>query len=380
MARIALYSHDTLGLGHLRRCLKLAHHLREHFGSVDGMLLTGSPWHGLFPPPAGFRIVPLAPVVKTAGGDYRSRDIELGLEAVLDRRRRVVTEEIEAFAPQLFVVDNVPCGLRGEVVDALLRVRAGGGRNVLALRDVLDDLETIREEWRRAGAIEAVAELFDEIWLFGDATDAAELTGGGPLSHVASRVRACGRIGQCEVDVDGGLEPPAGRPVVLVTGGGGRDASPLMLAYLEAVHTYRPPVTSHLVLGPDFPALHEPTASPLPDLEIESFVHDLPRRLARSSVIVSMAGYNTVCEILASGRPAVLVPRVTPRQEQLLRARRWQREGRARMIEPSRLTPEGLWTAVEELLASPGHRRLPASGGRAAAVRAEALLASAGGG
>lgn len=386
MRRIAIYSHDTLGLGHLRRCLKLAEHLKAQFGEVQGLLVTGSPWHGLFPLPEGFRVAPLPPVKKTADGRYESREAGVDLATVIAERRVRISTRLKAFQPELFVVDNVPCGLQGEVLPALRALRRRGTLTVLALRDVLDDPETICHEWARAGAFEAVSQLFNEIWVFGDEADAAALTTDGPLAGVAGKVHSCGRIGVgAEV-----WKPPSlaidwrtRRPLVLVTGGGGQDASPLMRAYLSAVHSFRPAVDSHLILGPDFPRSDReplPPTDQLP-LRVTGFVPDLPERMARSNVVVSMAGYNTVCEILASGRPAVLVPRVTPRQEQLIRARRWTRSGRTRMIDPRRLTPEGLWEAVGELLELPesapsagGHEGTALHGGEVAARRAAALL------
>src|SRR5437016_7118415 len=53
------------------------------------------------------------------------------------------------------------------------------------------------------------------------------------------------------------------------------------------------------------------------------------------SVVVSMGGYNAVCEVLSAERPTVIVPRVRPRKEQLLRAQALQRRGVARMIHRS---------------------------------------------
>jgi predicted glycosyltransferase len=384
MRRIAIYSHDTLGLGHLRRCLKLADHLRAQFGALRGLLLTGSPWHGLFPLPDGFGVEPLPPVAKAPDGRYACRARGVDLSTVIGARRARISARLDAFRPELFVVDNVPCGLHGEVLPALRALRRRGTRTVLALRDVLDDPTTICREWVRAGAIDAVAQLFDEIWVFGDAADTEALMAEGPLAGVASKVISCGRIGVAGRDREPSrvvADQRADRPLVLVTGGGGQDAEPLMRAYLSAVHAFRPAVDSHLVLGPDFPRRDRQSLPPTGDapLRVTGFVPDLPERMARSNVVVSMAGYNTVCEILASGRPAVLVPRVTPRQEQLIRARRWSRRGRTRMIDPRRLTPEGLWEAVGELLAlpsvgAPSLGEIGLHGGRVAARRAAALL------
>ncbi|MCZ6725869.1 MAG: glycosyltransferase, partial [Acidobacteria bacterium] len=237
---------------------------------------------------------------------------------------------------------------------------------------------TIRREWERAGAYQAVAELFDEIWVFGDSNDTETLIDGGPLAQVASKVHSCGRIGHLEAPSSPWPGSPSGdqKPVVLVTGGGGRDAAPLVRTYMDAVSFFRPAVTSHVVLGPDFPPNDRARLAftTREGLTVADFVPDLPDRLARSSVIVSMAGYNTVCEILASGRPAVLVPRITPREEQLLRARRWQRDGRIRMIDPRELSPQALWTAVEQLLDAPPVAGREFHGGQVAACRAAALL------
>jgi predicted glycosyltransferase len=66
-----------------------------------------------------------------------------------------------------------------------------------------------------------------------------------------------------------------------------------------------------------------------------------------------MAGYNTMCETLALGTPALVVPRTTPRLEQALRARAFEGHGLARVLPPDQLTPEDLRRALQEVLAMP---------------------------
>jgi predicted glycosyltransferase len=46
--RILMYSHDTFGLGHLRRCRTIAHYLAERFGGMHIMIISGSPIAGAF--------------------------------------------------------------------------------------------------------------------------------------------------------------------------------------------------------------------------------------------------------------------------------------------------------------------------------------------
>jgi len=246
---------------------------------------------------------------------------------------------------------------------------------------VLDEPGVVAEEWTRAGALEPLTELYDEIWVFGDAYDARDLAEMGPLAAAADKVRACGHLGRRRAGLPpvlgGRWQEPRRRPLVLVTGGGGGDAPPLVRSYLEALRRYRPRFTSRLVLGPDYPAA-DLRAVPGAATEVRSFEPRLANWLAASDVVVSMAGYNTVCEILESGRRAVLVPRVWPRQEQWLRALRWQRQGRVRVIHPGRLNARALWREIERVLAEPSPVPLSLGGGAVAAGRAARLLESGG--
>ena len=48
-----------------------------------------------------------------------------------------------------------------------------------------------------------------------------------------------------------------------------------------------------------------------------------------------MGGYNTFCEILTLDKPALIIPRSVPRQEQLIRAERAVRLGLVTMLDPA---------------------------------------------
>jgi predicted glycosyltransferase len=379
--KIAFYSHDTMGLGHLRRCLKMAAAITDRLGTQDGLILTGSPWSNLLTPPPGFRFVSLPPVIKTGPSEYQSRDPALSLDDVIARRRAVLEGELVRFAPQLLVVDNVPCGLGGEILPALVALRRLGTCIVLSLRDVLDEDEAIRKEWDAAGAIPTLVGLYDEIWLFGD-RDSATYNMIPP--RLQDRTVVCGHLGEL------GLQPgscahesrraprdskPA-EPEILVTGGGGGDAGVLVETYVAALRQYRPAARTRIVLGPEFPAEQVPQGADLGALGVTlvKFEDDMGRAIHDADVVVSMAGYNTVCEVLAVGRRMVLVPRVWPRREQLIRASELARHGRAEVIHPYALTPGSLWGAVERALSQPAAIPSPQVGGQRVGQRAFELL------
>ena len=158
-ARIAFYSHDTLGLGHMRRCLKIAEAIEDTIPGASGMMLSGSPWSSMLAMPAAFQLVSLEPVRKLGPGLYRPRTGTLDITEVLLARSRRLQEELLDFGPDLLVVDNVPCGLKGELLPALRRLRRRGCRVALSLRDVLDDDASMLAEWNASGALEALARL-----------------------------------------------------------------------------------------------------------------------------------------------------------------------------------------------------------------------------
>ena len=371
MLRVAFYSHDTLGLGHIRRCLKLIEAIRSTLVDVQGLLITGSPWAQLFQQPEGFEFLRLPPIVKR-GDTYRPLQRGKQLAEVLESRRNGLSDCLQVFSPDLLIVDNVPCGLKGEMLGALRRLRENGRtRAVLALRDVLDRPDRIAREWTAVGAVEALESLYDEVWIFGDQQDLVQMSSLPGMS--SARKETFGRIGIRDPGVSGssaarqvGFAIDAPPPRVLVTGGGGGDAEGLVSTYVAMLRDGRP-VRSRIVLGPDFP---EETAARLETRNgflagVESFVPDLP---------AAMAGSNTICEIESVGRRAVLVPRVWPREEQLMRARRQEAQGRAIVLHPGDLTPAALWEAIAQALSRPAPEPLRHLGARNAALRAAELL------
>jgi predicted glycosyltransferase len=145
------------------------------------------------------------------------------------------------------------------------------------------------------------------------------------------------------------------RPLVVVTAGGGGDGFEIFKTYLEALphsDTLRG-AHSVLVTGPLMARgkrelLHHAAGDP--NLTLIEFTPDLVSYLAAADLAISMAGYNTVCEILAQGTRSLLVPRTRPRTEQLLRAERLAARGLARMLHPDELSPSRLIAEVESAL------------------------------
>jgi predicted glycosyltransferase len=76
----------------------------------------------------------------------------------------------------------------------------------------------------------------------------------------------------------------------------------------------------------------------------------MERLIGAANAVVSMGGYNTVCEIANQRKPFLIVPRTVPREEQLIRAQVLCRKGFCDYLHPDELTPARLREKILALL------------------------------
>ena len=352
--RVLLYSHDTYGLGHLRRSLTIAGALTEAGAARECLIVSGSPMAGRFACPPGVRIARIPPVVKTAEGGYRALDGAEAVERVVDRRRAEITMAERRFAPDLVVVDKEPWGLRGEMGPALAAASGRGARIVLGLRDVLDDEHALLREWERKGAREAIERYYDEIWVYGLPAMCHPLAGLGLAPETESRIVYTGYLRR---SLPPGPAESGPAPGLLVTTGGGADGAALIEWVLSAYeHDARLQPDALIVYGPFLDArararLDTRVAALAPRVAALEFHPRLERVMAAAGGVVAMGGYNTFCEILSMDRPAVIVPRTRPRREQAMRAEAAERLGLLAMrdLERDGARPEVMAAAIRAL-------------------------------
>ncbi|MGI8475761.1 MAG: glycosyltransferase [Thermomicrobiales bacterium] len=165
----------------------------------------------------------------------------------------------------------------------------------------------------------------------------------------------------------------------MVTSGGGVDGRQLLEAALRALALKRLDVAALVVTGPlladaDRRALGQ-LAERLPNVTLRSFEPDLGRYLAAADLVVCMAGYSSIAEVLAHRRRSIVVPRVKPWPEQRVRAERLARLGLIATIHPDALTPERLRAEiVRSLAAPPPPHTVDCDGARRSAAAIDALL------
>lgn len=359
--RIALYSHDALGLGHIRRNLAIAHTASRHC-RPDILLLTGAPHVAVGHLPTGCDLVALPSLSKDAEGRYAASHLSMERDEMVALRRSILEAAVGSFAPDVLIVDKHPRGFAGEMEQALRAARAAGARIVLGLRDVLDDPETASEQWRRDGSAAALHEWYDEIWVYGDLAVHDTLAGLEVPEHLASRITHTGYLATGRATLTRPSPMPVAEPYVLAMVGGGADGAEVATAFARA--TYPRGHHGVLVTGPQMPARDRDRLRSLArerdDLEVHEYVEDGEALLARASAVVAMGGYNTVCEALAHDRDLLVVPRIRPRAEQLVRARALAATGRLDLLHPDDLSAEALSDWLSGTASRAGSRqRLP---------------------
>ena len=358
-----LYSYDALGLGHVRRMVGIARAALDVDVRVSALLVTCSPQINALPTPRGLDWIKLPSARKLGHDRYESRTLAIGEDEFRDMRSRMVTEIAGAFRPHFLLVDKSPLGLMGELSEALETMRRRGRprRLVLGWRDILDDPEGTHAAWESGGWLAAIERHYDEIWVFGDPAVFDVREEYAMPSAIASRVRYLGYLApvaeEAEIAKSRARWKPAGARLALVTAGGGEDGEPLVSAWMDAARRGLLPSDLHslVVAGPFLPAdaLERLRAEALPRVTVVPFVPGLESAIAAADVVVSMAGYNTVCEVLGAGVRSVLVPRAAPREEQRIRAQRLERLGRVRVVAAGALGAEALAGAARESLEAP---------------------------
>ncbi len=328
---ILMYSHDTYGLGHIRRTMAIAHHLRDRNTNI--LILTGSPLAGRFSFPSQVDFVRIPGMIKKTNDEYRSLSIRIDNEQALSIRTNIILATAQTFKPDLFIVDKEPLGLKREVLPTLqwLKTSEPNTRTILGLRDILDDPDVIKQDWRDKNVYSHLVELYDEIWVYGDKqiynpVDLYEIPEAMHDNVVFTgyipRIKKSGSIRE-KIRRQFRILPDD--KFVLVTTGGGGDGFEVLEHYIS-MHDYYPaslPFKTVMITGPFMPKRKRQKIKKRAKqygIKTLPFHPRLEELMQAADMIISMGGYNTICEILTQKTPALIIPRETPRKEQLIRA------------------------------------------------------------
>jgi len=364
-----IYVQHLLGLGHLMRAARIAAALTARGCAVTvaqgGVPVAGVPW-------GAASVIQLDPVkVNPEGmGTLLAADGGPFGQERQAARRDVLLTLLAELRPDILLIEAYPFGrrqLRFELVPLLEAARKTGVRLVAAsIRDILQES---RKPERQQETIEALRSWFDLVLVHGDPEFVRLADTFALADEIPCNVAYTGLVGP----------PPPANPIstheVIVSVGGGAVGARLLDAAARALAT--PDLrrlTALLLTGPNAPAgLAEALGRLAPDASVESFVDNMPDRLAGARLAVCQAGYNTAADLIVTGCPAVLVPfEGVGETEQLRRAMALEAAGRAVVLREASLAASSLAEAMGRALALPRSRSAKLDG---AARTAEILLA-----
>ena len=359
-----MYSHDTYGLGHIRRTIAIASQLRNP--STNILILTGSPIAGRFSFPEQVDFVRIPGMIKKTNEEYLPMSIKINARHALDIRKKIIIATVKAFQPHLFIVDKEPLGLKKETLPTLkwLRKCCPNTRSILGLRDIMDDAETVKDNWRKKGIYQALDKYYSEIWTYGIQEFYDPIKEYCIPENSSRKIRFTGYIPREAKSKKDAIRERKRHKIsetdklVVVTIGGGGDGYPVMDAYLSLLENQGPaiPYRSILITGPFMPKTQRKEIfkrSRKLKVKVFHFYRQMEKILAAADLVISMGGYNTLCELMGQKTVSLLIPRETPRLEQTLRAQCFKERKLLDYIPWNELSTTLLRKKIENLLYEP---------------------------
>lgn len=392
--RIAIYSQDGYGLGHMKRTCSIAWEIYRLRSEVSILTFSDSQLGQFFPISPHHDYVKLPSIAKSAPGRWQATHLRMSFPEILKLRQQLIYNVLLNYAPDILLVDHMPHGAMGELLPALEGLEKSGIRTqvVLGLRDILDSPEVTTSRWRVEGAYAALERFYARILVFGmqDVYDVAEKY--QFPEEDARKVFYCGYVTNLDNERNthriraqylSGRDPDT--RLLVVMAGGGADAYPMMSTLIEALPKVlkEQPCVLVVITGPFMPAELiaelERRAAGLPIYMLES-IDDSLSHISAADLVIAMAGYNSSVEILRVKTPAILIPRAGPSAEQRTRARLFSAKRWVDMIDPDELTPQVLAQSILDRLRHPSEGKpsfLPNLNGAAVAAKLTlAVLAS----
>jgi predicted glycosyltransferase len=367
--KIMVYSHDAYGLGNIRRMLAICQYLLKSNPNLSILLVSGSPLLHSFRLPQGLDYIKLPCLNRGSLGEMKAKYLNTDLESTLKLRSELILAAAKNYQPDLVLVDKKPLGIQGELKQTIdyLKVNLSSTKFVLLLRDILDTPEKTIQEWQKENYHPIIESIYDRVLVVG-MPEIFDLVQEYQFNDaVAAKVRYCGYIrkelglkNRRTIRQELGIKPD--EKLVLVTPGGGEDGYDLIHHYLNGVAQQQDQfkqqnIRSLIFCGAEMPAEQQQQiyqqAQILSGVTVLEFTDDLMSYVNTANAVICMCGYNTITEVLQKGRKAIVVPRIKPGREQLIRAQNLAKVGLIKMIHPDTLHPSLLIKTLLNTLKNP---------------------------
>jgi predicted glycosyltransferase len=337
--RILVYTHNSIGLGHAVRTMAVIDGMRAMLPQTDFLVLSGGSAPAIFLN-EGIETVKLPGLrhaLDVAGQPFRPRYLRsLDRDAVLAWRGRLITTCLEAFRPDVVMLEHALAGLMAEAVPLLAKSRRldPSGHVLTHLsRGIYRDKPMLLApavDYPGLPTSLSVPRLYDAFYVLEDRAVVdvnREFFGNDP--ELEARIAYLGRVSARNIEELHGARRIADmcldRPLVLVSlGRHGRilELHARLFAALGCLPLFGPGEVL-VVLDPYLSREQVAGIEALPTpvrVRFTPFIPCLAEIVAAADVVVCRAGYNTVNELLITGKPALVIPESHPSHEQERRA------------------------------------------------------------
>lgn len=335
---VLMYSHDGYGLGHMRRNLNIARSLVAKNPATNVLMIIGCPSGLFFELPPQIDFIKLPSIVKTGQERWQPSKLSMSFDAACALRAGMILHTAKMLRPDILMVDYLAQGVGGELQPTLdwLRHAECDCKAVLGLRDIIDDPEQVQSRWQRQGVIDRIVSSYDRVLLYGDAEMFDSAAAYGLKRRIPSRLRYCGYVAPPIVERQAGSQETA---EIVVTAGGGRDGLELHEMAIRARRRLAErPLRMTVVTGPLMETADRQHLADLagddPDIRMLSWVDSISELTRKADLVLTMAGYNSLTEILSQGHKPLVLPRKGPSQEQRIRTRMFAERGLVDELDP----------------------------------------------
>lgn len=365
--RVTFYCQHVLGMGHLVRSTEIVRSLALDFSVqfvIGGEIPDG------FPIPANVQTIGLPPLKTDSDfSNLQSCDSLFDLEQTKTTRRDLLLRAFDEFQPDVLVTELFPFGRKQfsfELLPLLERARNSGRPDktliVCSLRDILVARKDQQEYEERV--CKTINESYDLILVHADSNlqrlDETFLR----VRDLRCPVAYTGYVVQEKSNILAFTRPSAWQsdePTIVVSNGSGQAPSGHLLleGALRAAFLLQDQISHRFQVfaGPFIP---EPAYRRLQNLAGRSgnvtlarYTPSLTAYLEQAELSISMAGYNTIMDILSTGVRALVCPFTGGRdQEQTVRAEKMARKGVLGVLSQEQLAPDQLASAILEALCS----------------------------
>ena len=360
--KVMFYCQHVLGIGHLVRSAEIARALsrEDDVTFVSG----GAPVEG-FPFPRGVTLVQL-PALKTDEEFGALEDCGSGqtVEVIQELRRERLLSLFDQLRPDALVIELFPFGRKRfafELIPLLEHAKSRSEETLVAcsLRDILVEKPDAAKHEERVCRI--VNSYFDLILVHGDLA----------FQKLSETFHRAGDL-QCDIRYTGLVQqeapaPPTGSaphdvtPSVVASIGSGRYRHGQILlesviraaAQLERKIAHRFRVFAGPFIPSEVYVALEQMARQTRNVEIEKYSPHFIEHLRRADLSISMGGYNTIMNILATGVRSLVYPYTANDDlEQEIRAKKLANLGVVELLHPEMLAAEVLAPKIAEMLAT----------------------------